>query len=163
MQKAFEKIVERLEEEAFSHDELDYDAYYLELEDAVGIVRQVGMKYSHRNDDLVIGASHRIESLEDVINRLQYKADNIKAKLEPSYFIECIDYLKSLNDGWIPCEERLPKLYEPVLVCNKEGRVFIRCINWISNGRAKIPYWSQYSSGIVAWQPLPQSYRPKGE
>lgn len=66
------------------------------------------------------------------------------------------------NDGWIPCERELPKLYEPVLVCNKEGRVFIRCINWISNGRVKIPSWSQYSSGIIAWQPLPQPY-VKGE
>lgn len=37
----------------------------------------------------------QIKSLEEVINRLQYKADNIKAKLEPSYFTECVEYLKS--------------------------------------------------------------------
>jgi hypothetical protein len=37
-----------------------------------------------------------VKSLDEVIERLQYKADNIKAKLEPSYFTECIDYLKSL-------------------------------------------------------------------
>jgi hypothetical protein len=37
-----------------------------------------------------------INSLDEVIDRLQYKADNIKAKLEPSYFTECIDYLKTL-------------------------------------------------------------------
>lgn len=107
----------------------------------------------------------QIKSLEEVINRLQYKADNIKAKLEPSYFTECIDYLKSLNgdlisksalikaltnvevsfyledgqtsdtydgttimdiieeqttisvdDGWIPCSERLPKVETEVLI-----------------------------------------------
>ena len=37
-----------------------------------------------------------VKSLDEVIERLQYKADNIKAKLEPSYFTECIDYLKTL-------------------------------------------------------------------
>jgi hypothetical protein len=37
-----------------------------------------------------------VNSLDEVIERLQYKADNIKAKLEPSYFTECIDYLKTL-------------------------------------------------------------------
>lgn len=37
-----------------------------------------------------------IKSLDEVIERLQYKADNIKAKLEPSYFTECIEYLKTL-------------------------------------------------------------------
>ena len=37
-----------------------------------------------------------LKSLDEVIERLQYKADNIKAKLEPSYFTECIDYLKTL-------------------------------------------------------------------
>ena len=42
-----------------------------------------------------------VNSLDEVIERLQYKADNIKAKLEPSYFTECIDYLKSLPR----CEE----------------------------------------------------------
>jgi hypothetical protein len=36
------------------------------------------------------------KSLDEVIERLQYKADNIKARLEPGYFTECIDYLKSL-------------------------------------------------------------------
>ena len=35
-----------------------------------------------------------VKSLDEVIERLQYKADNIKAKLEPSYFTECVDYLK---------------------------------------------------------------------
>jgi hypothetical protein len=40
-----------------------------------------------------------VKSLDEVIERLQYKADNIKAKLEPSYFTECIDYLKTLNSN----------------------------------------------------------------
>ena len=40
-----------------------------------------------------------VNSLDEVIERLQYKADNIKAKLEPSYFTECIDYLKGLKRG----------------------------------------------------------------
>lgn len=61
--------------------------------------------------------------------------------------------------GWIPVEERLPEIYEPVLVCNKKGSVCIRCINWISQGKVKIHCWSQNSTGIIAWQPLPEAYK----
>lgn len=34
---------------------------------------------------------------EEVIQRLRFKAENIKAKLEPSYFSECADYIDSLK------------------------------------------------------------------
>jgi hypothetical protein len=67
------------------------------------------------------------------------------------------------NNGWIACEERLPEVGVPVLVCNAQGKVYIRMINWISSGRTQIPYWSQQSTGIIAWQPLPTPYMPKGE
>lgn len=32
--------------------------------------------------------------INEIIKRLRYKAENIKAKLEPSYFSECADYLE---------------------------------------------------------------------
>ena len=72
-------------------------------------------------------------------------------------------YVDGLNaDTWIHCSEKLPKEGVPVLVCNASGKVYIRQINWISRGRTEIPNWSQNSTGIIAWQPLPAPYQ-KGE
>lgn len=115
MQKAFEKIIERLEEYptySFGVSLLNTEEY-IKVSDLVEIVNQVASEY---------------------------------------------------GGGWIPVSSgKLPKIYEPVLVCNREGRVFVRCINWISRGREKIPRWSQCSSGIIAWQPLPPVYKAKSE
>ena len=61
-----------------------------------------------------------IATLNDVIERLQYKANNIKAKLEPEYFLECVNYLKELqqkeNATWVPCSKQMPKEWEIVQV-----------------------------------------------
>ena len=168
MQKAFRDIIERLEELAEGNRGWEDEDYYrgesCGYADAIEIVNQVAEEYSHRNDDLVIDASHRIESLDDVIARLQYKADNIKAKLEPSYFTECIDYLKSLpkcNDGWIPCEERLPLPHDNVLVSTENGG---RTVAYTDSNFANM-FWDMNDNAVeevIAWQPLPQPY-VKGE
>lgn len=59
--------------------------------------------------------------------------------------------------GWIPCENRLPEIGKPVLVCDKKGNVCIRKIMRIDE--LGMAWWSQYSAAI-AWQPLPELYRP---
>lgn len=111
-----------------------------------------------------------VKSLDEVIERLQYKADNIKAKLEPSYFTECIDYLKSLprEDKWIPCSERLPEKSDAYLVT-------VPCLP-NENNVLKLFYHTQrgqwFSAGdyihndVLAWQLLPEPYKAeqmKGE
>ena len=99
----------------------------------------------------------KIKSLDEVINRLQYKADNIKAKLEPSYFTECIEYLKSLplcDDGWIPCSERLPEKNTWVMVTRSSGIIDLDML--------KAKGWICREDFVIAWQPLPQPY-VKGE
>lgn len=67
------------------------------------------------------------------------------------------------NNGWIPCSERLPEVFDNVLICTKEGGRAIghRCPNQ-KPGR----YYDLHSSAIdnvIAWQPLPEPYHPKGE
>jgi hypothetical protein len=89
---------------------------------------------------------------------LQYKADNIKAKLEPSYFTECIDYLKSLprcDDGWIPCEKELPPPYHNVIVSTENGgRAVAHTLPSFPN-----KFWSDHEIiGVIAWCELPQPY-----
>ena len=110
-----------------------------------------------------------IISLDEVIERLQYKADNIKAKLEPSYFTECVDYLKSLprmegqwidvNDGPLPNNgeqvllsfENHSMVLTGVFIEDDEGGAFHLC------GDKKT--CSHYGMFVNAWQPIPKPYK----
>ena len=113
-----------------------------------------------------------VKSLDEVIERLQYKADNIKAKLEPSYFTECIDYLKSLpreESKWIPCSERMPEHGQCVLVqirkefLDDEDETNIAIKKYTSTHGAycwKMIGYKEWmmADGVIAWQPLPEPY-----
>ena len=183
MQKAFKDIIERLEEQRghicncmpcngckyigdCNEGEFAED---VALDRAIEIVNQVAEEYSHRNVNLVIDSSHRvIGGLNDVIERLQYKADNIKAKLEPSYFTECIDYLKSLpkcDDGWIPCEDKYPDTDKYILLSFSNFSIpIIGRYEEDENGGAF--YAGDEDETLVsqdmfvnAWTPLPKPYR----
>lgn len=65
------------------------------------------------------------------------------------------------NNGWIPCNERLPETFEPkaYLTTNEEGMIGVSYYHpmcgW-SNG-----YESVFD--IIAWQPLPEPYREEQE
>ena len=68
---------------------------------------------------------------------------------------------KHMNDGWIPVEERLPEDEEMVLVTckTKVGRLSVYRA-WRGGG-----YWHGTGSisDVIAWQPLPEPYRPEKE
>ena len=113
-----------------------------------------------------------IKSLNDVIERLQYKANNIKAKLESDYFAECVSYLKSMqqkeNAEWIPCSKQLPDPWVPVEVT---------VLSWIDNhpctdsdlaylGDDKKWHWhnkDKITVEVVAWKyyQRPEPYVPE--
>lgn len=96
-----------------------------------------------------------VESLGDVIDRLQYKVDNIKAKLEPSYFEECICYLKTLKNDWISCSEELPELGQYVIACVNPK--VVETHNIIIMKYNNESFWQ--AGYIVAWRPLPEPYK----
>ena len=58
-----------------------------------------------------------------------------------------------MNDGWIPVEERMPVKHESVLMCDAAG---YREVGWWTGKR----WLTGFSRDIVAWQPLPEPYRP---
>ena len=66
---------------------------------------------------------------------------------------------KHMNDGWIPVEERLPEDDSMVLVTcqTKKG---IRSVNRAYCDGA-VWHGSGSMSGVIAWRPLPDSYRPE--
>jgi hypothetical protein len=66
----------------------------------------------------------------------------------------------SIDNGWIPCSERLPKYLENVLICTETGFVTIAYM------QGEI-YGNSWADGlglireVIAWQPLPQPFKPK--
>lgn len=59
------------------------------------------------------------------------------------------------SGGWIECENKMPEIGKPVLVCDKQGNVCVRAITCEIKGKK---YWSQDKYDVVAWQPLPEPY-----
>ena len=73
------------------------------------------------------------------------------------------------NNGWIPCSERLPKDEElskrkEVIVQNIHGEVFTARYTY-NCAHTRKDFFGGYCAipHIVAWQPLPTPYQPKGE
>ena len=67
------------------------------------------------------------------------------------------------NNGWIPCSERMPELFENVLISTKQGG---RAIGHRYSNCAYGRYYDLHESAVdevIAWQPFPAPYRPKGE
>ena len=58
---------------------------------------------------------------------------------------------------WIPCSERLPKKYEQVLCCNKDGRVFSSALTYV---HPEYIYWyfGKHRS-VIAWMPFPEPWK----
>ena len=70
------------------------------------------------------------------------------------------------NNGWIPCSEKLPELRQDVLVTVKYTGFMGMHGYWIKTGHmeAENDWWGNCAGGeVIAWQPLPEPYQPKGE
>ena len=74
---------------------------------------------------------------------------------------ECMEIVQEVaeeyNGGWIPCSERLPE---------KEGKYLVTLDKWniVSFADFKnLKYNPHFNAPVIAWQPLPEPYKPKGE
>ena len=70
------------------------------------------------------------------------------------------------SNGWIPCSEKLPELRQDVLVTVKYTGFMGMYGYWIKTGHmeAENDWWGNCAGGeVIAWQPLPEPYQPKGE
>ena len=78
-------------------------------------------------------------------------------------FDDAIDIINQVeaeyNNGWIPCSERLPDTYGKYLVTYRiNGNLLVDA--WLFNG---IDFNQTEEVEVIAWQPLPEPYKPKGE
>ena len=73
------------------------------------------------------------------------------------------------NNGWIPCNERLPEEDGRYLVTWKEDWGNDRFEYFVFKCEYARGEWSiqekdkRYNSSVIAWQPLPEPYNQKGE
>lgn len=63
------------------------------------------------------------------------------------------------NNGWIPCSEKLPEENQRVIGCFAHGTVTeLGFYDGLFHG-----IYDYTTKVIIAWQPLPEPYQPKGE
>lgn len=90
------------------------------------------------------------EEAADTIKELSEKLASANMERSTAYY----------NDGWIPCSERLPDESGKYTVCTAKGSVY--CAKFTVGKKGKFFHTDMYTH-IIAWQPLPAPYKPKGE
>ena len=185
MQKAFDLIKERLEEEI--NDVIVKDTYSkgknAGLRKAKIIVNQVAEEYKHvttcyfqnpceyQNEDIDVEGAN-----EELMKNLIEAKKNCG---EDSDCSECIFgqkedncYLQELqingsNDGWIPCEKKLPKDGVVVDLSCKYMGIYYETVGYLKNGNRGHSYIVDNDvfmrSAVLAWRKRPAPYQPKGE
>ncbi|MBO5070502.1 MAG: DUF551 domain-containing protein [Roseburia sp.] len=140
------------------------------ISEEVKALRNVAQAYSHNGIGLVL--KHAADTIEE-----------LSAKLSAANMERSTAYY---NNGWIPCSERLPEPGEIVIVYQEYSWERFEDAAVVTIGRLKPgnrQYWEfQYyrpdfrtgtvmdndiicpgNEYVLAWQPLPAQYQPKGE
>ena len=71
-------------------------------------------------------------------------------------------YVNTYDGGWISVDERLPEEGTYVMCCFDDGTVDVLWQNWKDD--RSLLFYADINNKIrkvVAWQPLPKSYKPK--
>ena len=98
--------------------------------------------------------------------RLYEKTMNVAKEIVKRHMDDAKDENIHSNDGWIPVEDRLPEDREEVEVtieekANKVGKIRRYTKRaWLQDGRWIIRQ-NPYEPRVIAWQPLPEPYKPK--
>ena len=177
MNKAFEKIIEKLEERtSFLSDCTKYGNKDAEqqknsystmmmyevadlVDDLIEIVKQEAEQYNNA----IIDGKYCFQSCActekcDKCSRL--------CNGDIDWYENIDNWTEEYNNGWIPFSEHQPDYGESVLVSFNQARqpliaTFYENDTWKMlqgvNGLIDI------TNEVIAWQPLPQPYQPKGE
>lgn len=154
MQKIFEKIIEKLEENQTIVFRLQggKPTQSIDLVKAIEIVEQEAEQY--KDFDMVF--AKKCVELAEKMNVCDLVAENCRLSNENRFL-----KLKTDNNSWIPCDGvRLPKENEYVRVtiwCGHEWIGYYRDGKWFVYGADGLA-----EATVLAWQPT-QPYQPKGE
>ena len=186
MQK-LEKILEEIDREAKEYMEIDFgDEYNAGIKDMTEMSKKIIRKYLSRENDSEIARSPRdtdvLIALE-VLDKLSFfggqragrelwndKPREVQDE-DIASFNRDIEWLrefirKHTNDGWIPVEYKLPKTNGIYNVARHIDGHFISDSSyfdgqntWHSDNR--VNHSRPYLTDVIAWQPLPEPYRPE--
>ena len=143
------------------------------IEVEIKALRDVAQAYSGKGVDMVL------KRAADTIEELSAKLASANMERSTAYY----------NEGWIPCSERLPKTNDAVNVTwiNRNPAPYHKNIKdkpFTATGHYHDGKWYWYSCisqdlldeyrdsygdrmdediEVIAWQPLPEPYQPKGE
>ena len=162
MNKEFEEIIEKQKElfqdlnviEVLSH--IDFDSTtqnslenFLKAitNEAIEIVKQEAEQYE--------------ECYKDYGDCEAYNKDKHHCPKFCKVIKEAVKEIEENHNDWIPCSERLPKYGEVVMCYCTNSGITISCITHKGVKPSKSVRFGQHS--VIAWQPLPQPYQPKGE
>ena len=158
MQEVFEKIIEKLEEEKMSYfltiantgdEKLDYAYEQVgdALDNAIEIVKQEAERYE--------------ECYKDCGDCEAYEKEKHYCPKFCNVIKETVKEIEANHNDWISCSERLPKYGEVVMCSCTNSGITISCITHKGVKPSKSVRFGQHS--VIAWQPLPLPYQPKGE
>lgn len=119
--------------------------------------------------------------MQEVFDEIIYKLKEVPNEHRNQEYNEAISdvidfierFQKNYNNGWIPCSERLPNFEERKRsYCrNAHGAEFIVMIEGATlpttlyikmvDNNWRDEHGNYYN--VIAWQPLPESYQPKGD
>lgn len=104
----------------------------------------------------------RLVPYNRLLDTIEDKPKEVGQLMTYQRVIEIVNQLaEEYNNGWIPCSERLPKCGEVVMCSCTNSGITISCITHNGVKPSKSVRFGQHS--VIAWQPLPQSFHPKGE
>ena len=161
MQAVFEKIIEKLnskkayfqrfyECEGKSEHDADLNkSTQLAFDDAIEIVKQEAEQYE--------------ECYKDCGDCEAYDKEKYHCPKFCKVIKETVKEIEENHNGWIPCSEHQPEEAGTYNVTAYDGRILRsthakwqpRLKSWNLTGT--MAYWK-----IIAWQPKPQPYQPKG-
>lgn len=179
MKQFIDKLIERLEEHktkayvtGFTNNPYELGACHA-MDDAVKIVNLLAEEYNTDIPALDVNELFKAVEQNDISTDLMIVSSLPSLYPLQDFEEEAVHRVVAKNatvGGWIPCSERFPEIdgciSDTVLVCGSNGFQYMAfwCddLQWrfCECGMAKEPVlWTE----IVAWQPLPQPYQPKGE
>ena len=184
-----EKILEEIEEATFQEDAPIYIGD-MEVDGYVRASRVEEIIRSHMGgatdtDDTeekirehIEECLHRIDNIRSFIGSKEYTSNDEKCirniEVLKTSITALEEYLSSKkkngNNGWIPVEERLPEDCEEIVLVQVSGKMAENI--WFDNAFELATYvngegWilENYpeceNPKVIAWQPLPEPYRPK--